>query len=69
MKRKNAKSLMEESPEEERLTGSVGVAPNKMVAKIAIGFTTLQRDIEINFQSQVWTDSCSFTARILMSGV
>ena len=54
---KNAKSLMEESPEKERLIGSVGVAPNKMVAKIAIGFTTLQRDIEIDFQSQIWTHS------------
>ena len=59
MNRKNAKSLMEESPEKRKTDRLCGCRTRKTVAKIAIGFTTLQRDIEINFQSQVWTDSCS----------
>ena len=66
---KECQKPKEESPEKRKLIGYVGVAPNKMVAKIAIGFTTLQRDIEIDFQSQIWTDSFSFTARILMIGL
>ena len=59
----------EESPEKRKLIGYVGVALNKMVAKIAIGFTTLQRDIESTFNLKFGLIHDSFTARILMIGL